>query len=474
MSWRTAQSNAIVNMSNLIVPATDPVTRRSFFSTSTKFAAGAAALSTLPLERFVHGASPGDTIKVALIGMGGRGSGAADQALSTGESVKLVAVADVHEDRMKGSINMLRNKHKDKVQVEKDNMFMGFDAYKEVMALKNVDLVILATPPGFRPMQFEEAVRQGKHVFMEKPVCVDVAGYKKVIAAAAEAKKKNLKVGVGLQRHHQAGYLETIKRIHDGQMGDIMAMRAYWNGNTPWVKPRADLEKQYGRKLTELEYQMRNWYYFVWLCGDHICEQHIHNLDVINWVKRGHPVSARGNGGCETRTGPDYGEIFDHHVVEFTYEDGSVCFSQCRHQLGCWNDVSEHAIGTKGVANLGRYTITGPNAWRFQGGGKDAYQQEHDDLFDAIRNDKPYNEAVYGADSSMTSVLGRMATYSGKEITWEAAMKSEVSDTMVKGIDQVPWAEAIKLTPNSVPGSDGMYQIAIPGKTDVLKARKAA
>ena len=474
MSWRTAQSNAIVNMSNLIVPATDPVTRRSFFSTSTKFAAGAAALSTLPLERFVHGASPGDTIKVALIGMGGRGSGAADQALSTGESVKLVAVADVHEDRMKGSINMLRNKHKDKVQVEKDNMFMGFDAYKEVMALKNVDLVILATPPGFRPMQFEEAVRQGKHVFMEKPVCVDVAGYKKVIAAAAEAKKKNLKVGVGLQRHHQAGYLETIKRIHDGQMGDIMAMRAYWNGNTPWVKPRADLEKQYGRKLTELEYQMRNWYYFVWLCGDHICEQHIHNLDVINWVKRGHPVSARGNGGCETRKGPDYGEIFDHHVVEFTYEDGSVCFSQCRHQLGCWNDVSEHAIGTKGVANLGRYTITGPNAWRFQGGGKDAYQQEHDDLFDAIRNDKPYNEAVYGADSSMTSVLGRMATYSGKEITWEAAMKSEVSDTMVKGIDQVPWAEAIKLTPNSVPGSDGMYQIAIPGKTDVLKARKAA
>lgn len=472
MSHGAAQSNAIEIMSNLIVPATDPVTRRSFFSTSTKFAAGAAALSTLPLERFVHGASPGDTIKVALIGMGGRGSGAADQALSTGESVKLVAVADVHEDRMKGSINMLRNKHKDKVQVKEENMFMGFDAYKKAIAL--ADLVILATPPGFRPMQFEEAVRQGKHVFMEKPVCVDVAGYKKVIAAAAEAKKKNLKVGVGLQRHHQAGYLETIKRIHDGQMGDIMAMRAYWNGNTPWVKPRADLEKQYGRKLTELEYQMRNWYYFVWLCGDHICEQHIHNLDVINWVKRGHPISARGNGGCETRKGPDYGEIFDHHVVEFTYEDGSVCFSQCRHQLGCWNDVSEHAIGTKGVANLGRYTITGPNAWRFQGGGKDAYQQEHDDLFDAIRNDKPYNEAVYGADSSMTSVLGRMATYSGKEISWDAAMKSEVSDTMVKGIDQVPWAEAIKLTPNSVPGSDGMYPIAIPGKTDVLKARKAA
>ena len=472
MSWRTAQSNAIEIMSNLIVPDTAPVTRRSFFSTSTKFAAGAAALSALPVERFVHGASPGDTIKVALIGMGGRGSGAADQALSTGESVKLVAVADVHEDRMKGSIGMLRNKHKDKVQVKEENMFLGFDAYKKAIA--QADLVVLATPPGFRPMQFEEAVRQGKHVFMEKPVCVDVAGYKKVIAAAAEAKKKNLKVGVGLQRHHQAGYIETIKRIHDGAIGDIVAMRAYWNGNTPWVKPRADLEKQYGRKLTELEYQMRNWYYFVWLCGDHICEQHIHNLDVINWVKRGHPVSARGNGGCETRKGPDYGEIFDHHVVEFTYADGSVCFSQCRHQLGCWNDVSEQVIGTKGKSDLNRYTITlnEPNPWlggkagRHDGKGKDKdpYQQEHDDLFAAIRNDTPYNEAVYGADSSMTSVLGRMATYSGKEITWDKALESNL-DTMVKGIDQVPWAEAIKLAPPSVPGPDGMYPLPVPGKT---------
>ncbi|NDB77461.1 MAG: gfo/Idh/MocA family oxidoreductase, partial [Verrucomicrobia bacterium] len=317
-------------MSNLIVPASAAVTRRNFLSTSSKIAGTAAALSTLPVERFVHGASPGDTIKVALIGMGGRGSGAADQALSTGESVKLVAVADVHKDRMDSSLANLAKQHKDKVQVKDENKFMGFDAYKKAIA--QADLVILATPPGFRPMQFEEAVRQGKHVFMEKPVCVDVAGYKKVIAAAAEAKKKNLKVGVGLQRHHQLGYLETMKRLHDGELGEIQAMRAYWNGNTPWVKPRADLEKTYGRKLTELEYQMRNWYYFVWLCGDHICEQHIHNLDVINWVKKGHPVKARGNGGCETRKGQDYGEIFDHHVVEFTYEDGSVCFSQCRHQ----------------------------------------------------------------------------------------------------------------------------------------------
>ena len=217
-----------------------------------------------------------------------------------------------------------------------------------------------------------------------------------------------------------------------------------------------------------MEYQLRNWYYFVWLCGDHIAEQHIHNLDVINWVKKGPPVSARGNGGCETRKGKDYGEIFDHHVVEFTYADGSVCFSQCRHQQGCWNDVSESVIGTKGKSDLGRYTITGENAWRFKGGGKDAYQQEHDDLFAAIRNDTPFNEAEYGAASSMTSVLGRMATYSGKEITWEQAINSQV-DTMVANIDKVSFEEAMQLMPKSLPDPEtGLYKLAIPGVTTVI------
>ncbi|MBM3877580.1 MAG: Gfo/Idh/MocA family oxidoreductase [Verrucomicrobia bacterium] len=465
-------------MSHIILPQpAAPLTRRGFLK-STSAAAGAAALTTMPVERFAHAASPGDTIKVALIGMGGRGSGAADQALRTGESVKLVAVADVHEDRMKGSLAGLQRSHKDKVQVKDENQFLGFDAYKKAIAL--ADLVILATPPGFRPMQFEEAVRQGKHVFMEKPVCVDAPGFRKVMAAAQEAKQKKLKVGVGLQRHHQLGYLETMKRLHDGQIGDIVAMRAYWNGNTPWVKPRSvrigndrPLEEIYGRKLTEMEYQLRNWYYFVWLCGDHICEQHIHNLDVINWVKKGHPVRARGNGGCETRKGKDYGEIFDHHVVEYFYEDGSVCFSQCRHQLGCWNEVGEYAIGTKGRSDIHRHIILGQNPWRHQGGGKDAYQQEHDDLFDAIRNDKPFNEAEYGAVSSMTAVLGRMATYSGKEITWDAAVASDI-DTMVPGIDKVSFADALKLNPPTMPLPEGGYPLPVPGRTDVLRAPKPA
>ncbi len=443
---------------NKIISASEALTRRNFLSNTSKTIAGAAALSTLPIERFAHAASPGDTLKIALVGCGGRGSGAANQALSTGESVKLVAVADVHKDRMEGSLKNLANQHKHKVEVPDDHKFLGFDAYKN--AISTADVVILATPPGFRPMQFEEAVRQGKHVFTEKPVAVDGTGVRRFLAAAEEAKKKNLKVGVGLQRHHHAGHMECIKRLHDGQIGDIVAVRAYWNGNTPWVHKRADLENQYGRKLTEMEYQLRNWYYFVWLCGDHICEQHIHNLDMVNWLKKGYPVKARGNGGCETRKGPDYGEIFDHHVVEFTYEDGSICFSQCRHQLGCWNDVSQHAIGTKGKSDFERNVITGENSWRYQGRAKDPYQQEHDDLFAAIRNDTPYNEAEYGAKSTLTSILGRMSTYTGKEVTWEQALNSK--------LDTMPKVLAWDAEPPTKPGPNGMYQLPVPGKTPII------
>jgi predicted dehydrogenase len=451
---------------NKIISASQALTRRSFLSHTSKTIAGAAALSALPIERFAHGAiSPGDTIKIALVGCGGRGSGAADQALTTGESVKLVAVADVHKDKMDGSLKNLGNKHQHKVEVPEDHKFIGFDAYKQAISL--ADVVILATPPGFRPMQFEEAVRQGKHVFTEKPVAVDSAGVRRFLAAAEESKKKNLKVGVGLQRHHHAGHIECIKRLQDGAIGDITAMRAYWNGNTPWVNKRAELEAKYERKLTEMEYQLRNWYYFVWLCGDHINEQHIHNLDMINWLKGGHPVSARGNGGCETRKGPDYGEIFDHHVVEYTYADGSICFSQCRHQLGCWNEVTQYAIGTKGKSNFERNEITlfasdpwlGGKSWRFTGKAKDPYQQEHDDFFAAIRNDTPYNEAEYGAHSTLTAILGRMSTYTGKEVTWEQAMNSKL-DTMPKNL-------AWDAEPPTRPGPDGMYPLPVPGKTRI-------
>lgn len=432
--------------------------RRLFLKNSSKAVAGGALLSTLGVERFAHGAlSPSDTVRIALVGCGGRGSGAANQALSTSGPVKLVAVADAFKDQTEKGLNQLK-KHGDKVDVPEEHRFVGFDAYKQAIQL--ADLVILATPPGFRPIHFEEAIRQGKHVFMEKPVAVDPPGVRKVLAAAEEAKKKNLKVGVGLQRRHQLGYLETMKRLHGGEIGDIVSMRCYWNGTTPWLKKRADLEAKAGRKLTEMEYQMHNWYYFVWLCGDHIVEQHIHNLDVMNWVKNGFPVRAHGMGGCEVRKGPDYGEIFDHHAVEFEYEDGSRMFSQCRHINGCWSSVSEHVQGTKGSCDVGAHTIRGENAWRFRDRGRDPYQQEHDDLFEAIRNDKPFNEAEYGAKSSMTAILGRMATYSGKILDWNDALNSNLS-VMPKSFD---WDAE---TPNK-PGSDGMYPRAVPGKTQVI------
>src|SRR6266566_914715 len=436
-------------------PAT--TTRRDFLKKTSSAVAGGTLLGGLTLERSAHAAGS-DTLRIALIGCGGRGSGAADQALSTSGGVKLVAMADVFEDHLQGSLGNLKKQHADRVEVPKENQFIGFDAYKQAIAL--ADVVVLATPPGFRPIHFEEAVKQGKNIFMEKPVATDAAGVRRVLAAAEEAKKKNLKVGVGLQRHHQLGYIETLNRLWDGAIGEITSMRCYWNGTTPWVHPRAELEKQYGRKLTEMEYQMRNWYYFVWICGDHIVEQHIHNLDVINWVKKGHPIRAHGMGGVEVRKGPDYGEIFDHHAVEFEYADGSRCFSQCRHINGCWDNVSEHAAGTKGSVDISGHTIRGENAWRFRGGGKNPYQQEHDDLFDAIRNNKPYGEVEFGAHSTMTAIFGRMATYSGKVLEWDDAINSKLSVMP----QHFAWDAE---TPNK-PRNDGWYEHAVPGKTRVI------
>ncbi len=425
-------------------------------------AAGALA-SVLAPERFAHAATGSDEIKIALVGCGGRGSGAANQALSTYPlgPVKLVAMGDIHEDRLKSSLDNLVKTHGSRVDVPPERQFLGFDAFKK--AIEVCDVATLATPPGFRPMMFEEAVKQGKNIFMEKPVASDAAGVRKVLAAAEEAKKKNLKVGVGLQRHHQAGYIETLKRLHDGQIGDIVSMSAYWNGNRPWQKKRVDLEKIYGRKLTEMEYQLRNWYYFTWICGDHICEQHIHNIDVINWVKNGHPVKARAMGGREiSNGGSDDGEIFDHFAIEYDYEDGSTSYSQCRHQPGCWNSVSEHVVGTKGKADVGGNKILGSDPWRFKPDEqpKDPYQQEHDDLFAAIRNDKPYSEAVYGAESTMTAILGRMAAYSGKELEWKTALESK--------IELLPKELGFDKPAPVNPGPDGLYQRAIPGKTQVV------
>jgi predicted dehydrogenase len=439
---------------------TEPaLTRRSFLKNASTAMAGGALLGALPIERFALGASPGDTIRIALIGAGGRGRGAAAQALRTNGDVKLVAVADAFKNSLEGGLKQIQSEFKDRPErlaVTEDTKFVGLDAYKKAIEL--ADVVVIATPPGFRPIHFEEAVRQGKHVFMEKPVAVDGPGVRRVLAAAAEAKKRNLKVGVGLQRRHQNGYIETVKRLQDGEAGEILAMRVYWNGGPVGPKARrADLEKALGRPPTEMEYQLRNWYMFNWLCGDHIVEQHIHNLDVANWVLNGYPVRALGMGGRAYQKGLDSGEIFDHHAVQYEYANGVRVFSECRQIPGCWNSVSEHVHGTKGSSNVGNYTITGANAWKYRGGGKDPYQQEHDDLFDAIRNDKPYNEAERGALSSMTAILGRMCTNSGKEITWEEALNSK--------LDLMPSEFTWDAKPKVLPDENGIYPFAIPGKT---------
>jgi len=443
-------------------PNSSAPSRREFLKTSSALAATATAASTLTMSRFAHAAGD-DTIKIGLIGCGGRGTGAASQALSTKGAVKLVAMGDAFKDNLDGSLkNLLASDGslKDKIDVPDDRKFAGFDAYQKVLAA-GVDLVILATPPGFRPIHFDAAVKAGKHVFMEKPVAVDGTGVRMVLAAAEEAKKKNLGVGVGLQRRHQKEYLETIKRLQDGAIGDIVSARVYWNGSTPWCHTRED-EKKKKPDLTEMEYQMRNWYYFVWLCGDHIVEQHIHNMDVINWLKGGHPVRANGLGGAEVRKGPDYGEIFDHHAVEFEYADGTRMFSQCRHIVGCWSNISEHAHGTKGYSDISGSSIkvAGGDAWKYRGERPNPYQVEHDDLFASIRSGNPLNEAQYGATSTMTAILGRLCTYSGQEISWDQALNSKISVT--------PKEFAFNATPPVVPGPNGMYRLAVPGVTTVV------
>lgn len=430
--------------------------RRDFMKASA-VVAGGISVSSIPLTTMAN-SSVDDVIKVALIGCGGRGTGAAAQALSVKQNVKLVAMADAFRDRIDNCYKNLtaesKKNTKSRVDVPEENKFVGFDGYKQAIAL--ADVVILTTPPGFRPIHFEEAVRQGKHIFMEKPVATDAPGIRRVLDAAEEAKKKNLKVVVGLQRHYQKSYLETYKRVIDeGMIGEIVSARCYWNNDGVWVN-----ERKPGQ--TEMEYQMRNWYYFVWLCGDHICEQHIHNIDVINWFKGGYPTEAVGIGGRQVRTDKKFGEIFDHHVVEFKYPDGMILNSQCRHQPGTVSDVSEHLVGTKGRATEGRiFDLKGNSIWRHKNEGDiDPYQEEHNVLFDCIVNNKPINDAYNGAMSTMTSILGRMATYSGKKIKMEDALKSE--------INLMPDVFAWDAMPKTLPDKDGWYQIPQPGKAKVV------
>jgi predicted dehydrogenase len=428
--------------------------RREFVKNSALVAGGLLAVPLFSKANYFSGSD--DVIKVALVGCGGRGTGAALQALLSKQNVKLVAMADAFRDRLDNCLKKLNGDDEaasiqNRIDVPEERKFVGFDAYLKAIPL--ADVVILATPPGFRPIHFEEAVKQNKHVFMEKPVATDPAGIKKVLAAAEIAKQKKLNVVVGLQRRYQNSYKELYKR--KDQIGDITSAQAWWNNDGVWVKKR-----QYNQ--TEMEYQMRNWYYFVWLCGDHICEQHIHNIDVVNWFKNGYPVKAQGMGGRQVRKGKEYGEIFDHHYVEFQYADGSVLNSQCRHIPGTMAKVDELLIGTKGKIACGAANITdnkGKVLYQFNKETENnPYQTEHDELFAAIaKGQYKFADAEIGAKSTMSTILGRMATYSGQVVEWDAALNS--------GLDLQPKTYDWNAMPPNVPNEEGLYAVATPGVT---------
>jgi myo-inositol 2-dehydrogenase / D-chiro-inositol 1-dehydrogenase len=447
--------------------------RRDFVKNTSVVVLGGAALATGLSPARAAQASLGDKeIKVALIGCGGRGTDAAVQALSTKGKVILWAMADAFDKRIVDSLERINRtlergwgsdsaeRIEAAVQVPKERQFAGLDGFQKAID-SGVDVVIHATPPGFRPQHVEAAIQAGKHLFTEKPLAVDAPGVRKVLAAGKLADEKGLCVGVGLQRHHDPAYVETVKRLQDGAIGDIPLTRVYWNSGPLWLRTRGDFYKTYGHEPSEMEYQVNNWYYFNWLCGDHIVEQHIHNIDVSNWVKKGHPVSAQGAGGRERRTAADFGQIFDHHVVEFTYEDGSTMLSECRHMEGCWNQVAEFATGTKGRSNISAGKIaTADGEWKYEGERADPYQLEHDHLFAAIREGKPYNEMEYGAHSTMTAIMGRMATYSGKMIEWDKAINSK--------IDLSPQTYDFAAAPPVVPDAKGNYPVPVPGVTQVV------
>ncbi len=434
------------------------ISRRDFVKASS-LTAGGLLLGSLPVINSAYAAG-NDTLKVALIGAGGRGTGAAFNFLNSGENIKIVAIADIFQDRLDTSYEQL-NQHgdaADKVDVPPEHRFVGFDGYKKATEL--ADIVILAAPPGMRPPHFKEAVNQGKHVFMEKPVAVDAPGVRSILDSGKIAKEKGLNVVVGLQRRYQFNYRELHRRVSNREIGDIISGQVYWNQGPLWLNER---EPQH----TELEYQMRNWYYFTWICGDHNLEQHIHQLDVANWFLGEYPESAQGMGGREVRTGKEYGQIFDHHYVEYTYPSGVVINSQSRQMPGCFNKVSETLHGTRGIINLDGSHTGIIRDWNKQTrfeydseGDPDPYQNEINELLRSIRQGNIIDDTEFGAKATLTGVIGRMATYSGNLITWEDAMQSEKS----LAHEITSWDTRPPVTPDE----DGFYPVPVPGETEVL------
>lgn len=384
------------------------MTRRDFLVRST------ATTATLLVPPFVF-SQDRPSLRVGLVGCGGRGTGAMLDHFHADPGVVAYAMGDVFPDRLRGARETCQREMKERYQVTDDRAFTGLDAYQKVIA-SGVDIVILATPPGFRPAHLKAAIEAGKHVFMEKPVAVDVPGIKTVYAAADLATQKKLSIVAGTQRRHDRAYRQAMEKIHGGAMGELVACYAYWNQGGLWNVARGD-------NMGDVEWQLRNWLYFSWLSGDHIVEQHVHNMDVCNWAMQKRPVKAISLAGRQVRTDPAYGHIYDHFATEFEYDNGVKMLSMCRQIDGTAARVEERLVGTKGTSNANT-SIRGENPWRFEGDRPNPYVEEHKNLLAAIRSGNPINEGRQVADSTMTAILGRLAGYTGQEVTWDKAMES--------------------------------------------------
>lgn len=400
--------------------------RRNFLKTGA--AASAVFATNLGMLANVH-AGGSDTIKVGIIGCGGRGTQAGENVLCAAPNVKIVAIGDAFEYRIKSCQRRLKEfaaedatvkKFGNTVDLPDERCFHGLDNYEKVLAC-DVNYIIHATPPGFRPQHIEAIVAAGKHLFTEKPVGVDGTGIRKVLAAAEQAKRKNLGIAAGTQRRHQKAYIETINRLHDGAIGELVGGRCYWNQGILWKRPR-----QPG--MTEVAYQIHNWYGFTWLSGDHIVEQHVHNLDVLNWCFRAYPVAALGM-GYRTPRDEGYGHIYNFFAVDYEYPNGVHALSMCRQISDCANSVSEAVVGTKGQCQVDRYIINGkPLFTRAQlNTHPNPYVQEHTNLIESIRAGKPINELEQIAYSTLTAIMGRMSAYTGKLVRWEQALNSKLN-----------------------------------------------
>ncbi|HUT28400.1 MAG TPA: Gfo/Idh/MocA family oxidoreductase [Sedimentisphaerales bacterium] len=422
--------------------------RRDFVKVSAAAASLSALASCRTLEKTSVFAPGTDRLRVGLIGCGGRGTGAANNCAAAAEGVEIAAMADLFQDRLDSSRKQLEGLGK-KCTVTDRSCFVGFDAYKGVIA-SNVDTVILATPPVFRPIHLKAAIEAGKHVFMEKPVAVDPAGVRSVIASSDLARSKGLGIVAGTQRRHQAPYLEVMKRIHNGDIGEIVAAQCYWNGGAMlnWG-PRDNPE------WNELERQCRRWYFYCWICGDHIVEQHVHNLDIINWAIGSHPVQCLGMGGREVRTGPEYGNIFDHFAVEYEYPGGVRVMSMSSQINGTTERVGERVVGTKGSTYTTRSLgyIEGQNPYKYDGPRVGGMVEEHADLIKSIRDARPINEGQHVAESTLTAIMGRISAYTGRALKWDWVMN----------------ASALDLRPAEYKMGDlAVRPVPVPGKTQLI------